>query len=221
MAAAAIRLHVAGRARRGTSARGVTFEAGTLITTGMYALVRNPLYVANVLVWCGMAMLTGSLAVAAVVAAVAGIHFHLIVLAEERYLARRYGRRYAEYCRRVGRWLPRLGSRRRDAPEASPAPFTWSRALFREADTLFLLVLGGWLIGGLGHFPTPWHHPAQVAGAWYLVPVAPALALAGDQVAQKIGVEPPSRRRWPRRDKRRRNAACGFANPCENTYPSA
>jgi len=201
-AAAAIRLDVAGRARRGTSARGVTFEAGTLITTGMYARMRNPLYAANILIWCGLAVLTGSLAVLAVVAAVTAVQYHLIVLAEERYLARRYRQRYAEYCRRVGRWIPRMGpwgransdsqtsqtsevcetsevlrvlKGRREQSGPEPAPLAWSRALFREADTLFLLFLGAWCISGLSRGWTPWHRGAEVPGAWYFVPVGPAL----------------------------------------------
>ena len=196
LAAGAIRLDVAGRARRGTSARGVTFEAGTLITTGMYALLRNPLYAANVLIWCGMAMLCGSLAVVAVVAAVVAVHYHLIVLAEERYLARRYRGRYAEYCRSVRRWIPRVApkadpKRRREEPGPLPAPFTWSRVLFREADTLFLLVLGAWFISGLSQAWTPWHRGVQVPGAWYFVPVGPALAWLGIKWLKKS--------RWSRR----------------------
>lgn len=177
-AAVAIRFHVAGHARRGTSSRGVTFEAGELITTGTYAIVRNPLYVANILIWCGIAMMTGYLPLVALTAVVAGLQYHFIIKAEERYLAQRYGRRYAEYQRCVPRWIPWRVRRRSIPGAAPPAPFTWSRGLFREADTLFLLILGAWLIAGLSRGWTPWHPGAVVPRGWYTLPVWPAIAWA-------------------------------------------
>ncbi len=38
-----------------------------------------------------------------------------IVLYEERHLQREFGGEYAAYCSRVGRWLPRIGSRGSDS----------------------------------------------------------------------------------------------------------
>lgn len=171
--AAAIRLHVAGRARPGTSSRGVTFEAGELITTGMYARVRNPLYLANLLIWCGLALWTGLAGLAIGVTTLAGMQYHFIVLAEEHYLAGRYRAVYAAYCRRAPRWLPRIASRPLCAETAGP--FTWRRAIFREADTLLLLFLGAWLLG-LARAGGPWHGAAPVPAAWLVLPAGPAAA---------------------------------------------
>ena len=187
--AAVIRLHVAGRAERGTSSRGVTFEAGALVTSGMYARVRNPLYLANVLIWCGLAMLSGSLAVVCAAIGVTVLQYRFIILAEERFLRGRYGRRYVAYCRRVPRWLPRRGRAGRDAP----APFTWTRALFREADTLLLLVLGAWLVAGLSRGWAPWQSGAEVSGGAYLLP--------GVAVAVWLAVKWQKKLRWKRRER--------------------
>lgn len=101
-----VRVHVAGRARPGTSSRGSTFEASQLITTGMYAYVRNPLYLANVMIWTALALLVGPAWWAALLTLVAGCFYHLIVLAEEEFLTDRFPHQYPLYCSRVPRWLP-------------------------------------------------------------------------------------------------------------------
>ncbi|MCS7306620.1 MAG: isoprenylcysteine carboxylmethyltransferase family protein [Thermoguttaceae bacterium] len=103
-----IRLHVAGRARPGTSSRGVTFETGQLITTGMYAYVRNPLYLANLMIWAGLALLVGPPWWVALFTGVGAFFYHSIVLAEEDFLLGRFGPQYLHYCRRTARWIPRI-----------------------------------------------------------------------------------------------------------------
>lgn len=102
-----IRLQVAGRARPGTSSRGITFEAGQLITTGMYAHLRNPLYLANLLIWAGLGLLVGPPWWVTVLVAGAALAYHLIVLAEEEFLLARFGSSYIDYCRQVPRWIPK------------------------------------------------------------------------------------------------------------------
>lgn len=77
-----------------------------VVTVGPYRWVRNPIYLAALLVVVGEAWLFRSpplLAYAAVMAVV----FHLFVLAyEEPALRRRFGDAYLAYRRSVPRWLP-------------------------------------------------------------------------------------------------------------------
>ena len=78
-----------------------------VVAHGPYRWVRNPIYLAALLVVLGEAWLFTSprlLAYAGVMAAC----FHLFVTGyEERTLARRFGPAYLEYRRAVPRWLPR------------------------------------------------------------------------------------------------------------------
>jgi len=70
--------------------------------------VRNPIYLAALLVVLGEAWLFLSLPLVIYAASMA-IGFHLFVIGyEERTLRRRFGDAYLEYRRRVPRWLPRL-----------------------------------------------------------------------------------------------------------------
>lgn len=78
-----------------------------VVVRGPYDYVRNPMYVAALLVLCGEAVLFGSALIVAYAAAVFTF-FHLWVVAyEEPTLRRKFGESYVEYLRRVPRWLPR------------------------------------------------------------------------------------------------------------------
>ncbi len=77
-----------------------------LVVRGLYARVRNPIYVGVLLVVTGWAVLFHSRAVLEY-GIVLGLLFHLfVVLVEEPQLRRRFGASYQSYCRAVPRWLP-------------------------------------------------------------------------------------------------------------------
>jgi protein-S-isoprenylcysteine O-methyltransferase Ste14 len=78
-----------------------------VVATGPYRWVRNPIYLAALLVVLGEAWLFLSVPLLVYAGAVV-ILFHLFVISyEERTLHRRFGEAYLEYRRRVPRWLPR------------------------------------------------------------------------------------------------------------------
>jgi protein-S-isoprenylcysteine O-methyltransferase Ste14 len=91
-------------AGRGRPERG---PRPALVLAGPYRRMRNPLFAGMVLALVGGGLATGSgpLVVAGLGGAAAA---HLWVLrVEEPRLRERFGRAYAEYLRRVPRWLPR------------------------------------------------------------------------------------------------------------------
>lgn len=78
-----------------------------VVAAGPYRWVRNPIYLAALLIVLGEAWLFGSLWLLAYAGGMA-VSFHLFVTGyEERVLARRFGGSYQEYRRAVPRWLPR------------------------------------------------------------------------------------------------------------------
>jgi protein-S-isoprenylcysteine O-methyltransferase Ste14 len=78
-----------------------------VVAAGPYRWVRNPTYIAALLVVLGEAWLFMSLPVLAYAGAMA-VFFHLFVTGyEERRLGRHFGDSYLEYRRRVPRWIPR------------------------------------------------------------------------------------------------------------------
>lgn len=101
------------RAGRGTLAPWA--PPARLVTTGLYARSRNPMYVGVVLMLTGWALMLRSVPHAVYAAVVAGA-FHLrVVMGEEPYLARRHGEAWRRYAQQVPRWLLRV----RPAPARS------------------------------------------------------------------------------------------------------
>jgi protein-S-isoprenylcysteine O-methyltransferase Ste14 len=75
-----------------------------LVTGGVFALSRNPIYVAFWFILLGQFLVFPSLLLLVYLVAATGL-FHRQVKREESYLAEHYGGEYADYCRRVRRYL--------------------------------------------------------------------------------------------------------------------
>ena len=84
-------------------------ERTELVTGGVFALCRNPIYTFMITAWIGFALLvpTWLMAVAGVLLLV-GIEIQ-VRLVEERHLLATQGEAYRAYARRAGRFLPGLG----------------------------------------------------------------------------------------------------------------
>ena len=90
-----------------------------LITTGPYAVTRNPMYVGHLVFLSGLALVTRS--PLAVVAAVAHVPwFGARVHRDELRLHERFGVSYDEYCSQVARWLPAFSAARARTSRAGP-----------------------------------------------------------------------------------------------------
>jgi protein-S-isoprenylcysteine O-methyltransferase Ste14 len=85
-------------------------ERNRLVTTGVYALVRNPIYSAFTLVCAGAILICGNLWLL-ILLPVFWVFLTLLMKAtEERWLHRIHGKEYDAYCERVNRcipWFPR------------------------------------------------------------------------------------------------------------------
>ena len=75
-----------------------------LKTTGIYSLVRHPIYSSNILLMLGIFISTGSLIIGANTA-VLFIYYSLSAIIEEKAIARRFPR-YESYKRKTGMFLP-------------------------------------------------------------------------------------------------------------------
>lgn len=82
-------------------------EQTELVTGGVFASVRNPIFSAMVLAQAGVAAIVPSIvSVAAVVVLVVAVQVQVRVV-EEPYLLRAHGESYRRYCERTGRFVPR------------------------------------------------------------------------------------------------------------------
>ncbi|WP_224284379.1 isoprenylcysteine carboxylmethyltransferase family protein [Streptomyces sp. LS1784] len=87
-------------------------EHTALVTSGAFALVRNPVFTAMSVTAAGLAlMVPNAVAVLTVAALVAAIQLQVRVV-EEPYLARTHAGAYAAYTATAGRFVPDVGRRR-------------------------------------------------------------------------------------------------------------
>ena len=77
-----------------------------LTTTGPYAYVRNPVYIANTLILIGMSIMSELLWLCPLAALYCAVVYTFVVRYEEGHLAAKYGGPYCQYLQRVPRWLP-------------------------------------------------------------------------------------------------------------------
>ncbi len=80
----------------------------TLVVSGFYRFVRNPMYVAVTALIFGQAVLFGSWGVALYGVLIAAAFQTFVRLYEEPTLRETYGEAYAAYCAATPRWIPRF-----------------------------------------------------------------------------------------------------------------
>ena len=79
--------------------------AVSLVTTGIFAYTRNPMYLALILILAGLAIaLASDWMVVLLVPAALILHFG-VVKREERYLAAKFGESYRDYVSKVSRYV--------------------------------------------------------------------------------------------------------------------
>ena len=77
---------------------------GALVTTGLFAFSRNPIFLFVDLYFVGTFLLNGSLFfLVLALLVVPGLHYQ--ILQEEKFLLRQYGQAYRDYCARTGRYF--------------------------------------------------------------------------------------------------------------------
>ena len=136
----------------GAISRTRSHRLGPLVATGPFALIRNPLYVGNILIWVGFALSGRLVWLAPLIVLLLGAEYHAIVRWEESLLMSRLGDAYRDYAARVPRWLPALNRRERggrreqdfSATSASSAvqSFSWTDTLFSERGTFVAMAVG-------------------------------------------------------------------------------
>lgn len=105
---------LAAQAGMGASWRiGVDADERTdLVTTGIFALVRNPIFTAMATALVGVVLLAPTVVtLAALVSLLVAVQLQVRVV-EEPYLRRTHGEAYAAYAGRVGRFVPGVGRTR-------------------------------------------------------------------------------------------------------------
>jgi len=114
--------------------RNKQIYASSLVQQGIFAHSRNPLYLGNLMIVVGLAIIHNGLLMYAVALPFFCLVYASIVAAEELYLREQFGAEYDEYCRRVPRFLLRLDGIRATLGSMT---FDWKRLVRKEYGTFF------------------------------------------------------------------------------------
>jgi protein-S-isoprenylcysteine O-methyltransferase Ste14 len=132
-----VRFFTVGFVPRGTSGRNTLGQvAETLNTTGMYAVVRNPIYLGNFIIWFGLSLFMKSVWFTTVIVLCFTIFYERIIFAEEAFLRQKFGDAFLNWANATPVIMPRFRNWRPPS-----LPFSWKSALNREYGTFFAIIV--------------------------------------------------------------------------------
>ncbi|HNQ62039.1 MAG TPA: isoprenylcysteine carboxylmethyltransferase family protein [Bacteroidia bacterium] len=135
---AVIRAYTIGTTPRGTSGRNTHAQvAESLNTSGIYSIVRHPLYLGNYLMWIGIVLFTRNIEFTIIVSLLYWIYYERIMFAEERFLERKFGDVYLDWSKKVPAFFPKISQFRK-----SETGFSMKSVLRREYSGILATVFG-------------------------------------------------------------------------------
>lgn len=135
LVAAGEAVRLAGVAAAGTVTRRRSRDVQRLVTYGIFAWTRNPLYVGNFLAWLGVTIASGVLWFLPITIVLFVLEYYFIVRFEEGVLESTFGEEYLAYKRRTPRWIAR------PPRDRASGQHDWADAWKSERSTLLQYVV--------------------------------------------------------------------------------
>jgi protein-S-isoprenylcysteine O-methyltransferase Ste14 len=132
-----VRVITVGYVPERTSGRNTKRQvADTINTTGMYSMVRHPLYLGNYLIGLGISMVQFQLWLPITYTFMFWIYYERIMFAEEAFLTAKFGDAYRTWAAATPAFWPRFRQWHKPA-----LPFSWRSVLRREYSGLMMVIL--------------------------------------------------------------------------------
>jgi protein-S-isoprenylcysteine O-methyltransferase Ste14 len=142
----AVRIIVVGRAPIGTSGRNTREQvANTLTTTGIYSVVRHPLYLGNYLIMIGFAMWPHIWWMVVLTSCIYALYYERIMMAEEAFLRQQFGESFEKWSAQTPTFIPQFRGWK-----PSPVPFCWRTVAQREYNAFFLIITVFFMLDAIG-----------------------------------------------------------------------
>jgi protein-S-isoprenylcysteine O-methyltransferase Ste14 len=143
-----VRAYTIGTTPKGTSGRNTNEQvAEQLNSTGIYSIVRHPLYLGNYLMWIGIVLFTKNISFTIMVSLLFWIYYERIMFAEERFLERKFGKDYLDWSLKAPAFVPKFSQFKKSA-----VPFSMKSVLRREYSGVLATVVGFVYVELLIHF---------------------------------------------------------------------
>lgn len=141
-----VRILTIGTTPKGTSGRNTKKQvAETLNTTGIYSIVRNPLYLGNFFMGLGIALFAHLWWLTLIYILVFWLYYERIIFAEEAFLRKKFGDEYLQWANRTPLFIPRFSQY-----ERSNLQFSMKNVLRREYNGFFAVILVFFILETVG-----------------------------------------------------------------------
>ncbi|MFV0431467.1 MAG: methyltransferase family protein [Alphaproteobacteria bacterium] len=166
----AIRVYTIGYVAPKTSGRNTTQQiAETVNTTGIYSMVRHPLYLGNFFMWLGVVLFVGNIWFAIVFALAYWLYYERIMYAEEQFLTQKFGEQYLQWAEKTPAFIPNF-------KQFKPAEgkFNWRKVFIQEKNGLLAIFV---ILTSLEIFEMLWTKNYRIDGDEYIFFAGIILAL--------------------------------------------
>jgi protein-S-isoprenylcysteine O-methyltransferase Ste14 len=141
-----LRMIIVGHAPYRTCGRNTREQvADTLNTTGMYSVVRHPLYLANYIIILGFTMAFHVWWLVLLTTTLYALYYERIMLAEEAFLSARFGAEFEQWAAVTPVFIPKV-----NGWKPFKIRFCWRTVLQREYNAFFLIITLFFLLNLIG-----------------------------------------------------------------------
>ncbi len=142
----AIRIYTIGRIYSGTSGRNTQGQvAEKLNSTGIYSIVRHPLYLGNFFIWLGISLYVREWWVTLLFVLIFWLYYERIMFAEEQFLRVKFGEDFDKWAEKTPAFIPNF---RKWKPAI--CSFSVRRVLKREYSGFFAIIVSFVILEILG-----------------------------------------------------------------------
>jgi len=143
-----IRIYTTGHAPRGTSGGNTKGQvASVLNTSGMYSIVRHPLYLGIFFIWLGISLLIRLWWFSIIIILLFWIYYEKIMFAEEEFLREKFGESFTKWAEKTPAFFPKFKNWIK--PDLS---FSLKAAINREYSTFFAIIVTFSLLDVISEF---------------------------------------------------------------------
>ena len=179
LAGLGMRFFTVGFVPAGTSGRNIRGQvAATLNTTGMYSVVRNPIYLGNAVIWLGLSLVLQSWWLTTIVLLLFVLFYERIIFAEERFLREKFGDEFLAWAGQTPIILPRWRQW-----QGAALSFSWKSAINREYSTFFAIIASFTVLQFLRELIAA--RQIMVNGLWLTIFLASAVIYVGIRLLKK------------------------------------